>query len=26
MGDSFHLSTADLVALGFFLFVWVMHT
>ncbi|RUV56693.1 DUF599 family protein, partial [Mesorhizobium sp. M5C.F.Ca.IN.020.29.1.1] len=26
MGDSFHLSTADLVALAFFLFVWVLHT
>ncbi|CAN7571361.1 DUF599 domain-containing protein [Mesorhizobium amorphae] len=26
MGDSFHLSTADLAALGFFLLVWVLHT
>lgn len=26
MGDSFHLSTADLTALGFFLLVWVLHT
>ncbi|MDX8436517.1 DUF599 domain-containing protein [Mesorhizobium abyssinicae] len=26
MGDSFHLSTADLAALAFFLIVWVLHT
>ncbi|RJT36144.1 DUF599 domain-containing protein [Mesorhizobium waimense] len=26
MGDSFHLSTADLSALAFFLVVWVLHT
>ena len=26
MGDSFHLSTADLAALAFFLVAWVLHT
>ena len=26
MGDSLHLSAADLAALGFFLVVWVLHT
>ncbi|MER8734190.1 DUF599 domain-containing protein [Mesorhizobium sp. M1227] len=26
MSDSFHLSTADLAALGFFLAAWVLHT
>ncbi|RUW66676.1 DUF599 domain-containing protein, partial [Mesorhizobium sp. M1E.F.Ca.ET.063.01.1.1] len=26
MGDSIHLSTADLAALAFFLVVWVLHT
>ena len=26
MGDSFHLSTADLAALAFFLLAWVLHT
>ncbi|TIT71922.1 MAG: DUF599 domain-containing protein, partial [Mesorhizobium sp.] len=26
MGDSLHLSAADLAALAFFLVVWVLHT